>query len=83
MLFSPFQKNPQAKMGLLRQKAKENMCEQCSCLETTAIKLTKELQEQSSEAEKAQLVEPRHVNPEVTGSSPALVNFSLFIQMYL
>ena len=25
----------------------------------------------------AQLVEPRHVNPEVAGSSPALVNFSL------
>ena len=31
----------------------------------------------------AQLVEPRHVNPEVAGSSPALVNFSLFIQIYL
>ena len=29
------------------------------------------------------LVEPRHVNPEVAGSSPALVNFSLFIQIYL
>ena len=28
-------------------------------------------------------VEPRHVNPEVAGSSPALVNFSLFIQIYL
>ena len=27
----------------------------------------------------AQLVEPRHINPEVAGSSPALVNFSLFI----
>ena len=31
----------------------------------------------------AQLVEPRHVNPEVAGSSAALVNFSLFIQIYL
>ena len=31
----------------------------------------------------AQLVEPRHVNPEVAGSSPALVNFSLFVQIYL
>ena len=27
--------------------------------------------------------EPRHVNPEVAGSSPALVIFSLFIQIYL
>ena len=26
----------------------------------------------------AQLVDPRHVNPEVSGSSPALVNFSQF-----
>ena len=31
----------------------------------------------------AQLVEPRHVNPEVAGSSPALVNFSLFIQNFI
>ena len=29
------------------------------------------------------LVEPRHFNPEVAGSSSALVNFSLFIQIYL
>ena len=28
----------------------------------------------------AQLVEHRHVNPEVAGSNPALVHFSLFIQ---
>ena len=28
----------------------------------------------------AQLVERRHVNPEVSGTNPALVNFSLFIQ---
>ena len=27
----------------------------------------------------AQLVERRHVNPEVVGSNPALVNLSLFI----
>ena len=27
--------------------------------------------------------EPRHVNPEVAGSSPALVNLSLFNQIYL
>ena len=27
-----------------------------------------------------QLVERRHVSPEVAGSNPALVNFSLFIQ---
>ena len=31
----------------------------------------------------AQLVEPRHVNPEVAGSSPALVNLYLFILIYL
>ena len=31
----------------------------------------------------AQLVERRHVNPEVAGLSPALVNLSLFIQIYL
>ena len=31
----------------------------------------------------AQLVEPRRVNPEVAGSNPVLVNFSLFIQIYL
>ena len=31
----------------------------------------------------AQLVEPWHVNPEVAGSSSALVNFSFFIQIYL
>ena len=31
---------------------------------------------------KAQLVEPQHVNPEVAGSSPALVNLSLFIQIH-
>ena len=29
------------------------------------------------------MVEPRHVNPELAGSSPALVNVSLFIQIYL
>ena len=29
----------------------------------------------------AQLIEPRHVNPEVAGSGPARVNFSLFIQI--
>ena len=28
-------------------------------------------------------IEPRHVNLEVAGSSPALVKFSLFIQIYL
>ena len=32
------------------------------------------------QGELAQLVEHRHVNPEVAGSNPALVNFSLFIQ---
>ena len=31
----------------------------------------------------AQLVEPRRVGPEVTGSGPALVSFSSFIQIYL
>ena len=32
------------------------------------------------EGELAQLVERRHVNPEVAGLNPALVNLSLFIR---
>ena len=60
-------------------------CDTCKCLiswQHTFVSCNKP-QGLDSSVGIAQLVEPRHVNPEVAGSSPALVNFSLFIQIYL
>ena len=59
------------------------ICENCKSVKTTGAHIFQANILKLITGFIAQLVEPRHINPEVSGSSPALVNFSLFIQIYL